>query len=315
MKDLDLIKQLGEDLAPGEGEPLVALPAAAFRDSPRRRTRKTWHAAAVTLAVVGAAAAVAGLWPSSHTPSGQAATPRAATVLDNAAAVGRQSTSTPPEGSGYIFTETVSSYSEQVQQPDGSFKTMRRPPVVTQIWLPVDPTRSGKQRQRPKDGSAEWWPWIAMASCQEEQNPTKLGDGLSHCTRGVLPADFPADPSAVLAWLKGDRRAGTPSPSPSSAGLIGGQDSLALEAARTLLVTGTYLLPAQRSAIFKALAMLPGVVAVPNVQDGAGRQGIGISAGGHEVLVFDSTSFRFLGTTNSAVMRQGTTTAAGKIPS
>ncbi|MCX4473632.1 CU044_5270 family protein [Micromonospora sp. NBC_01655] len=315
MKDLDLIKQLGEDLAPREDEPLAALPAAVFRDSPRRRALKTWHVGVVALAVVGATAAVAGSWPSSHTPPGQAATPRAATVLDNAAVVGRQSTITRLEEGGYIFTETVSSYPEQVQQPDGSFKIMRTAPVVTQIWLPVDPTKSGKQRQRPKDGNAEWWPWIAIASCQEERNPTKLGDGLPQCTRGVLPANFPADPSAVLAWLKGDRPAGTPSPRPSSAGPIGGEDGLALEAARTLLVTGTYLLPAQRSAIFKALAKLPGVTAVANVQDGAGRQGIGISAGGHEALVFDSTSFAFLGTTSSAVMRQGATTEAGKIPS
>jgi hypothetical protein len=40
-----------------------------------------------------------------------------------------------------------------------------------------------------------------------------------------------------------------------------------------------------------------------------------LGGGGSEALVFDATSFAFLGTTSSALVRQGTTSAAGKIPS
>ncbi|SCF41260.1 hypothetical protein GA0070216_114120 [Micromonospora matsumotoense] len=313
MKDLDLIKQLGDELAPPAGESPTALPAVAFRESPRRWPFKTWQAGVVTLAVVGATAAVVGSsWSRSDTPLAHAPTPRAATVLDKAAAVSQESPISPFPNSAYIFTETVSSYPEQVQQPDGSFTIMRQAPVVTQVWLPVDPTKRGKQRQRPAAGNVEWGPWVTVEPCQAQTASTTLD--LPQCTRGVLPADFPTEPSAVLAWLKGNNQAGAPSPQSPSSGPIEGQDALALERAKTLLVTGTYLLPDHRSAIFKALAQLPEVVTVADAHDGAGRPGIGISAGGFEALVFDSASFAFFGTTSSAVMRQGATTEAGKVP-
>ncbi|MET8530259.1 CU044_5270 family protein [Micromonospora sp. NPDC005172] len=314
MKDLDLIKQLGDDLAPRGDEPLAGPPVAAFRDSSRKRPLKTWQAGVLALAVAGAIAGASTLRPSPNTPGGQAATPRAATVLDNAAAVSQESTASRLQGAGYIFTETISSYPEQVQQPDGSIKTIRQAPVVTQVWLPVEPTKDGKQRQRPEDGNAAWDPWVMLAGCRETQDSDTLASEFSRCARGVLPASFPTEPAAVLAWLKDDRP-GRQDSSPPSAGPIAGQDALAFERARSLLMTGTYLQPDQRSAIFKALAQLPGVVAVANVQDGAGRQGVGISAGGTEALVFHPTSFAFLGTTSSAVMRQGTTTEVGKLPS
>ncbi|WFE95789.1 CU044_5270 family protein [Micromonospora sp. WMMD987] len=315
MKDLDLIKQLGEDLAPRQDEPLAGLPAATFRDSPPKRPVKIWHAGMVGLALMGAAAAVAIVWPSPQTSPESTAIDPAAVILNNAAAVSSQSTLLTFQGGEYIFTETVSSYPSQVEQPDGSFKIVRDSPVVTQIWLPVNPAKSGQQRQRPREGSAEWGPWLPVAPCLEAQKSTVPERAPSTCVRGLLPEDFPTEPAAVLAWLKGDRPDGSPSPTTSSGGTIEGQDALALETARTLLVTGTYLLPEQRGAIFKALARIPEVDTMANVQDGSGRKGVGISAGGFEALVFDSSSYEFLGTTSSAVMKQATTTEVGRLPS
>lgn len=312
MKDLDLVRQIGEDLAPGKDERLAALPATAFHDAPRRRPIKTWQAGVGAIAVLVAAAVAAGSWLSPQLSTGPKFTPRAATVLDSAAAVSQQTPISPPQDSAYIFTETVSSWPAQVQQPDGSFKVVRDAPTVTQIWLPVNATKSGQQRQRPKRGSTEWGPWTPLPPCQ--QGPAKIVSSPSECARGVLPADFPTDPSAVLAWLKGEALTSTPSARPSTDSGIGGQDALAFERASALLMQGTYLLPDQRSAIFRALARIEGIEAVRGVQDGAGREGIGISAGGHEALVFDSTSFEFRGTTSSAVMRQSTTLELGKTP-
>ncbi|MFY1587852.1 CU044_5270 family protein [Micromonospora sp. WMMD734] len=315
MKDLELIKQLGEDLAPGQGEPLAPFSPATLCDPPRRRPLKIWHAGVATLAVAGVTAALAVVWPSPPRISpGQTAANGATTILDKAAAVSSQSTLLPLQASEYIFTETVSSYPSQVEQPDGSFKVVRNSPVVTQIWLPVDPAKSGQQRQRPEEGGSEWGPWLPVAPCPEAQKPAVPGGAAAPCTRGVLPIDFPTDPSAVLAWLIGDRPGGSPSPEPSIPNPISGQDGLAFETARSLLMTGTYLQPEQRSVIFKALAKLPGVGTVNDVQDGSGRRGIGISAGGFEALVFDSTSFTFLGTTSSAIIKQAPTTEAGKVP-
>jgi hypothetical protein len=119
----------------------------------------------------------------------------------------------------------------------------------------------------------------------------------------------------VLAWLTDDQPVGSPSPRPSGTGAIEGREALALERARTLLVGGTYLSPEQGSTLFRALVTLPGVVAGADARDGAGRRGTGISAGGSELLVFETGSFAFLGTTGSAVLRRGVTGTAGQLPS
>ncbi|MFI2713852.1 CU044_5270 family protein [Micromonospora sp. NPDC018662] len=316
MKDLDLVKRLGEGLDPDEDESFAALPTNAFRDVPRRRPLRPWQAGVAALAALGITAVVAGSWLNLYDPSESGATPRAATVLDNAAAVSQETTISQPQQDAYIFTETVSSYPAQVQQPDGSFEIIRDAPTLTQVWLPVDPAKAGQQRQRPKDGNAGWGPWIPLPACQQKQGRASVtnGSSFSECTRGVLPADFPTDPSAVLAWLRGKVPTGAPSPGPSAGRPFEGQEALAFERASSLLMQGTYLLPDQRSAIFKALAQLEGVEAARDVQDGAGRQGIGISAGGSEALVFDSISFAFLGTTSSAVIRQIPTRESGKTP-
>lgn len=313
MKDLDLIKQLGDGLGPRDDEPLPALPATAFREVPHRQLVKSRLVGVATLAALSVTAVVAVAWLNGHLPNGPGVTPRAATVLDNAAVVSQQTSILQPQDGAYIFTETVSSFPAQVQQPDGSFKIIRDAPTVTQIWLPVNPMKSGQQRQRPKGPNAEWGPWTPLPACQQEQDSVRITSP-SECALGVLPSSFPTDPSAVLAWLKGEAPTGSPSPRPSTGGLNQGQDALAFERASSLLIQGTYLLPDQQSAIFKALAQIEGVKAVPGAQDGAGRQGIGISAGGSEALVFDSASFAFLGTTSSAVMRQSAAMESGKIP-
>ena len=316
MKDLELIKRLGEGLDPNEGESLADLPANAFRDLPRRRPVRPWQAGVAAIAALGITVVAAGSWLNLHDPSESRATPRAATVLDNAAAVSQETPILRPQQNAYVFTETVSSYPAQVQQSDGSFEVIRDAPTLTQVWLPVDPAKAGQQRQRPKDGNAEWGPWIPLPACQQKQGKSsgKNGSSFSECTRGVLPADFPTDPSAVLVWLRGNVPTGAPSPHPSIGSPIEGLEALAFERASSLLMQGTYLLPGQRSAIFKALAQLEGVEAARDVQDGAGRQGIGVSAGGSEALVFDSISFAFLGTTSSAVIRQSPSTEPGKTP-
>ncbi|WP_018252662.1 CU044_5270 family protein [Salinispora mooreana] len=314
MKDLDLIKQLGEDLAPTRDEQPTPI-GPAFRDSPRRRSPQVWQLGLAMLALVGAAAIVTGAWHSPSSPPIQAATPQAAAVLTNAALVAQQSTTAALQDDGYVFTETVSSYPAQVEQPDGSFKVVREAPVVTQVWLPLNPNQGGKQRQRSQKGNADWEPWAVIDPCPQKQDRVQSNNSFSSCRSGVLSADFPTDSAAVLAWLRGDGSTDEPNPQPSSSGPISSSDFLALEKARELLLAGTYLSPQQRSLIYKALAQIPGIVAIADVQDGAGRPGIGISAGGSEALVFDPTTYTFLGTTSSAVMRQDATTRRAEVPS
>ncbi|WP_329016251.1 CU044_5270 family protein [Micromonospora rifamycinica] len=311
---MDLVKQLGEELAPQKHEPITPLPAAAFRDLPPRPFR-AWQTGAVAIALLGVVGVVGLFWTKQGGPESRRDAPGAIAVLENAAAVSQESAIPPPSSAGFIFTEIVSSLPEQAQQADGSIKMIRTAPVIIQVWLPVDPMKSGKQRQRPASKNSQWEPWIMIASCQEEQNKGGAQDSSAPCVRGALPRDFPSTPVAALAWLRGEGDTSEPSPSSSSGKTIEGRDALAFERARTLLAAGTYLSPNQRSIIFKAIAMISGVVAFADAQDGAGRPGVGISAHGSEALVFDSKSFAFLGTTSSAVMRQSAAAEAGTIPS
>jgi hypothetical protein len=61
-----------------------------------------------------------------------------------------------------------------------------------------------------------------------------------------------------------------------------------------------YVLPGQQAALFEFLARTRGITLVPNVDDAAGRPGIGVSwwfGGSRSMLIFDPNSYRYLGIT------------------
>ncbi|MFF5211861.1 CU044_5270 family protein [Streptosporangium sp. NPDC000396] len=60
----------------------------------------------------------------------------------------------------------------------------------------------------------------------------------------------------------------------------------------------TYIPPAQRAALFKAVGAIPGVSVVEDAEDAAGRRGIGVgrvSMGVREDLIFDPETYELLG--------------------
>jgi hypothetical protein len=66
------------------------------------------------------------------------------------------------------------------------------------------------------------------------------------------------------------------------------------------LVREAYLPPAQRAALYRALALIPGLELVENAQDAAGRTGVAVgyrdaARGLRQELIFDPVTFRYLG--------------------
>jgi hypothetical protein len=68
------------------------------------------------------------------------------------------------------------------------------------------------------------------------------------------------------------------------------------------LSSGHYLRSAQRAALYRAAAEVPGLKVVNGAKDAAGRKGTGIAwtyAGGPEMMwIFDSKTHKYLGTPN-----------------
>jgi hypothetical protein len=84
-----------------------------------------------------------------------------------------------------------------------------------------------------------------------------------------------------------------------------------------------FLPPAAYAALFAAAAKVPGLTALDHVTDGAGRPGVGITwpvgpgsspKAKPVVLVFDATTYQFLGTDDSAVTVKTFVDRAGQRP-
>jgi hypothetical protein len=160
------------------------------------------------------------------------------------------------------------------------------------IWQSADGSKDGALRVEvvaPK--ALPGWPIPEIA--YEE-----MGSELLPLGRCAVPANertdyaslrkLPADPDGMRTHLY-DRAAlpgGTATP-----------DDLAWERARTLMLE-TYLPPAQRAALFRAIATIDGVSVVDSVEDAAGRTGIGVGRVGYDArtdLILDRDTYEFLG--------------------
>lgn len=252
-------------------------------------------------------------WPAggSAPPPGTA---EAAEILRTAALVAHEADLPVPRAGQFVFTETVASPINQVQQPDGGFSTAQGPRVLRQTWLSADGTRDGLVRDRPYQQDLAASDELVLPACPAVSSADAVS-GRPCTPQPGFDAGMPDSPAAVLDWL----RAGVSSaagPQVASAAAPGGgvADALVFQRAGELLVGGRYLTPGQRSALFTALASLPGMTVRQQVRDLANRPGVGVGLADGTTLIFDATSYAFLGTTNSALLRQATVDELGDIP-
>ncbi|MFV2105693.1 CU044_5270 family protein [Micromonospora sp. LOL_015] len=333
VSEMDRLKELGADLAPDAGDA-----PTAWRDRildgpsaetgvpcggtawPGRRLNLGLAGAALAAVLVFATAVVGGGWPvgGSAPPSGAA---EASSILRTAALVAHEADLPVPAAGQFVFTETVASPINQAQQPDGGFTISNGPRVLRQIWLSADGAQDGLIRDRAyQQDQAEPNDLVLPACSPNRSGPAADPTSDQQCVlqRGY-DAEMPDSPAAVLDWLRADVSSVGEAQSElqvtSSASPDGrATDALIFQRAGELLVGGRYLTSPQRSALLDALASLPGVTVRQQAQDLANRDGVAVGMPEGTTLIFDATSFVFLGTTNSALLRQVIVNDAGRSP-
>lgn len=306
MNDLDLIRDLRPQVPLADTtelavarERLIAAVAADHRQPHRapttgKRLRPSSRVAlggatAVAATSIAAAVLVSGIVPShsrsiapSHHRHGgstaaaahphRIAVPATLTVaqfLNSAAAATAHHSAVPPVPGQYVYSENVAPGSGWSKE-----------------WLSANGAEPGlDEESTAPPGYAFTEPPCTVAQAEATG---------CYVSAGYLPG-LPAQPSAVLAYLAGlDLAAAAPPYLDEPPNWMAND----LGKAVGFLMSNTYLLPAQQSAIFRLLAQTPGFQIVRSADDPIGRPGVGIYwsyQGGGAMIVFDPASYAFLG--------------------
>ncbi|MEU4533324.1 CU044_5270 family protein [Streptosporangium sp. NPDC023825] len=159
------------------------------------------------------------------------------------------------------------------------------------IWLSADGTRNGVVRIEHLEPKAyPGWPIpeVAYERTGVETLPLVNCGKVPEYMRTDHAAlkRLPADAEGMRAHLYTGDRGGS------------SKDEAAFTAAGDML-RETYMPPAQRAALFKAVGTIPGVDVTERAEDAAGRQGIGVGRigldGVREDLIFDAKTYELLG--------------------
>ncbi|QFU92186.1 CU044_5270 family protein [Amycolatopsis sp. YIM 10] len=264
-----------EELAPGRDRL-----TAAFAPPPRRSRRLIWAGATA----VGLAAAITGvlaLAPAEVGPPAAHADP--VVVLREAAAAALREPAVDPRPDQFVYTRT--------QTPDG----------VREAWLSADGTHDGLIKNPGEAG-------VPSPGCRDGKQAVVKGNEpvpgrFDSCE--PIPAfqgDVPETPDAMIDWLARNQ-----------SGEKGDVNALGKDI--VYLLSEHYLRPAARAALLEAATRIPGLRAVPDATDAAGRTGVGITwdrAG--TTFVFDARTHVLLGHPGSAVLDRGIVDQVGQTP-
>ncbi|MEU0797682.1 CU044_5270 family protein [Amycolatopsis sp. NPDC005961] len=280
MDELDLIRDRADTIGFAPAEHLTParerLLAAARGERPHRSRRLFW-AAGASIGLAAAITAVVALAPADRVGIGAGvAHADPVKVLTEAASSALKEPAKPPRPDQFLYVKT-----EYAIPPD------------REVWLSVDGTRDSLIGTS-KDGGCR----NGKAPMYGTNDPRAEGT-LEDCVpESVYRTDLPTTADAMLAYLYGKE-----ADRDGRATYIG-------KAVYTLAYEQV-LQPASYAALFEAAAKVPGLTALDHVTDGAGRPGVGIRfpvpPGSSPkaqpiVLVFDATTYQFLGTEDSAVM-------------
>jgi hypothetical protein len=195
----------------------------------------------------------------------------AARFLDAAARAALTQPARPPQPGQFVYAET--------EGPGGSSRY--------QIWQSAD----GSQAGLVINGQGAF----PLPACTVAQAAT------GHCaaTAGYLPG-LPVQPRGVLAYLTKIGLAG-PADTPGGAKLHKDIPHwVANDLGKTLavLLSDTYLQPAQRAALYEFMARTPGFTVAAHVTDAVGRSGVGIQwtyQGITSLIIFSRQDYAYLG--------------------
>ncbi|MGC7094900.1 CU044_5270 family protein [Amycolatopsis lurida] len=252
---------------------------AAF-EPPRRPRRLIW--AGVT--AVGLAAAITGvlaLAPAEVGPPVAHADP--VVVLREAAAVARQEPAVDPRPDQFVYTRT--------QTAQG----------VREVWLSADGTHDGLIKNPGEAG-------VPSPGCRDgKQAVVKGTDPIPGRFDSCEPSpayfpDMPETADAMIDWLARNQ-----------SGEKGEVNALGKDI--VTMLNEYYLRPAARAALLEAATRIPGLHAVPDAKDAAGRTGIGITWDRATTpFVFDAATHVLLGSAGEAVLARAVVDTAGQVP-
>jgi hypothetical protein len=278
MDDLVLLRQIGDQTPlPNAGELAGAratVVSAIVAPSPtRRRAARRWGL--VGGATVGLAAGIAAVLVLAQgagvvgTPASAAADP--VKILNNAADAALREPDRTPRPDQFLYLKSKEGNRDR------------------ESWYSIDGARDGLIKTvDPDHGRSDSTP---LPGCRDGRRAVVKGtEPIPGVTERCVPepaydADLPTDPAGVLPYLSQHYFKGEPTPSSQIGAIVGAAGN-------------RYLRPAQLAALYRAAIQVSGAQAVPDVQDGLGRHGVGVRwSGGRStyVLIFDPNSYAYLG--------------------
>jgi hypothetical protein len=281
MNDLDLMEKFRADAGPADPAALRDARYRMFRPPTRRTVPWVWRLVpAATLAAVVATVAVVATRSAETPPAASpAASSEAAGILRLAAAEARREPLLRARPDQFVYVESLVAHGGV--ELGATSAANYRPPVENdrRVWLSVDGSRDGLLRQKP----------VKAEKPGKQPGEPDLRDVPLTDTSPGCPQGLPTDAKAMRAWLyegtDGPQKEGGNTPDTTAFIKIG--DTLREQ----------YVPPASVSALFEAAATIGGTTVVKQV-DLAGRRGTAVSltnASGRHDLIFDATSYKFLG--------------------
>ncbi|WP_229073374.1 CU044_5270 family protein [Actinoplanes sp. DH11] len=194
----------------------------------------------------------------------------AAQVLGAAAAQAARQPDVLPRGDQFFYVRSVNR--------DGL--------ILNEAWHSIDGTRDGLIFNRESAGLVR----SLLPGCRngEYVSGTRQGDS---CTPDpAYQPDLPTDSVAMARHLADANRQHTDDPAQN---MTNGQAKTVMDLAGT-----HYLRPAQRAALYRAAARIPGVTVLEDAVDAAGRAGTGVAwtfSGHTNMWIFDEKEYAYLG--------------------
>ncbi|MEU4969035.1 CU044_5270 family protein [Streptomyces smyrnaeus] len=242
----------------------------------RRRALRLATAGVIAMAITGTAVLITseGEDPDrAGTVAPQMRNAAAAKVLKGAAAyAGDQETPVAPRGDQFIYSKRII---KERDRKTGKVKTF-----VDVNWDSVDGSKRSLTMER---GNVIW------------EEPMKDGGSVWPPREWSKLKKLPTDPEKLVPAIVSAR--GTTDQSIDD---LSGFDWFRAYFLLGELLKHPVLPPGMRAAAYEALALVPGVKAIPGVKDSAGRPGVGIAYTGQgaqkgSYLIFDAESYEFLG--------------------
>jgi hypothetical protein len=305
MNDLDLVTVLTPEVPLPEPADLagarrrLTAAIAAERAGARARMRRSWRprpakrlVLATSVAAAAAAAAALIVVPG-HSPSAPpapgrpAAGPPAGVKLaaaqffrKAASAAGRQRV-TVPGPDQFVYTETEGSNG-----------------VASRQWLSAEGNKAGLVENAGQRSFRSSPCTVAQAQLAQK-NPPGIIARTYHCYEqaGYLPS-MPADPHKLLAYLVKVGIADAPPRPGSPQAATPGWFANDLGKCVDYLMQTTYLLPAQRAALFDLMAQTPGFTVVSGARDAIQRTGVAVRwtyEGAPAEIIFNPVSYAYMG--------------------